>query len=115
MRKPNYRFERADRDRAKKARNDKKLQRQERAVTRVDDGAPEPTRRASPARKLAIPTLRPLVPDPEPIYSRSITAPTAGGPFWSRSPTVKMLGARRLILWVRGRGSNSSLGAADLS
>ena len=37
MRKPNYRFERAERDRAKKARNDKKLQRQqERAATRAD-------------------------------------------------------------------------------
>ena len=34
MRKPNYRFERAERDRAKKARNDKKMQRQqERAAT----------------------------------------------------------------------------------
>ena len=45
MRKPNYRFERAERDRAKKARNDKKLQRQqERAVPRAEDGAPEPTR-----------------------------------------------------------------------
>ena len=44
MRKPNYRFERAERDRAKKARNDKKLQRQqEKAVTRADDGAPEQT------------------------------------------------------------------------
>jgi hypothetical protein len=44
MRKPNYRFERAERDRAKKARTDKKLQRQqERAATRTDDGAPEPT------------------------------------------------------------------------
>ena len=44
MRKPNYRFERAERDRAKKARTDKKLQRQqERAATRADDGAPEPT------------------------------------------------------------------------
>jgi hypothetical protein len=44
MRKPNYRFERAERDRAKKARNDKKLQRQqEKTVTRADDGAPEPT------------------------------------------------------------------------
>jgi hypothetical protein len=44
MRKPNYRFERAERDRAKKARNDKKLQRQqERAAPRADDDAPEPT------------------------------------------------------------------------
>jgi hypothetical protein len=44
MRKPNYRFERAERDRAKKARNDKKLQRQqEKTATRADDAAPEPT------------------------------------------------------------------------
>ena len=44
MRKPNYRFERAERDRAKKAKNDKKLQRQqEKTATRVDDGVPEPT------------------------------------------------------------------------
>ena len=44
MRKPNYRFERAERDRAKKAKNEEKLQRrQERAATRVDDTAPEPT------------------------------------------------------------------------
>ena len=43
MRKPNYRFERAERDRAKKAKNDKKLQRQlERAAPRTDDDAPEP-------------------------------------------------------------------------
>jgi hypothetical protein len=44
MRKPNYRFEPAERDRVKKARNDKKLQRQqERATPRAEDGAPEPT------------------------------------------------------------------------
>ena len=49
MRKPNYRFERAKRDRAKKARNDKKLQRQqERAATRADDGTPEPTAENEP-------------------------------------------------------------------
>ena len=43
MRKPNYRFERAERDRAKKAKNDKKLQRrQERAATRADDSVPKP-------------------------------------------------------------------------
>ena len=43
MRKPNYRFERAERDRAKKAKNDKKLQRQqERAAPRTEEGAPEP-------------------------------------------------------------------------
>jgi hypothetical protein len=49
MRKPNYRFERAERDRAKKAKNDKKLQRQqERAVTRADVGTPEPTAENEP-------------------------------------------------------------------
>ena len=49
MRKPNYRFERAERDRAKKAKNDKKLQRQqERAVTRADVGAPKPTAENEP-------------------------------------------------------------------
>jgi hypothetical protein len=49
MRKPNYRFERAERDRAKKARNDKKLQRQqERAATRTDDNASEPTAEHEP-------------------------------------------------------------------
>ena len=43
MRKPNYRFERAERDRARKARKDEKLQRQqERAAVRDDDGAAEP-------------------------------------------------------------------------
>ena len=40
MRKPNYRFERAERDRAKKARSDKKLQRQqERAAPHTEDAA----------------------------------------------------------------------------
>jgi len=49
MRKPNYRFERGERDRAKKAKNDKKLQRQqERPATRADDGAPEPTAENEP-------------------------------------------------------------------
>ena len=44
MRKPNYRFERAERDRAKKAKNDKKLQRQQqRAAPDAEDGAPEQT------------------------------------------------------------------------
>jgi len=43
MRKPNYRYERAERDRAKKARKNEKLQRQqERAVTRGENGASEP-------------------------------------------------------------------------
>ena len=44
MRKPNYRFERAERDRAKKARNDKKLQRQQ--------------ERAAPPPKMALPNQR---------------------------------------------------------
>ena len=49
MRKPNYRFERAERDRAKKARKDEKLQRQhERAARRADDAAPEPTTEKEP-------------------------------------------------------------------
>ena len=39
----------AERDRAKKARNEKKLQRQqERAATRADDGTPEPTAENEP-------------------------------------------------------------------
>jgi hypothetical protein len=49
MRKPNYRFERAERDRAKKARNDKKLLRQqEKAAPRAEDGAAEPTAENAP-------------------------------------------------------------------
>jgi hypothetical protein len=51
MRKPNYRFERAERDRAKKARNDKKLQRQqERAATGPEGATPEPTAENEPRR-----------------------------------------------------------------
>ena len=49
MRKPNYRFERAERDRAKKARNDKKLQRQqERVAPRTEDATPEPNAENQP-------------------------------------------------------------------
>jgi hypothetical protein len=56
MRKPNYRFERAERDRAKKAKNDKKLQRQqERAVTRADVGTPEPTAENEPRETWSTP------------------------------------------------------------
>jgi small subunit ribosomal protein S21 len=56
MRKPNYRFERAERDRAKKARNDKKLQRQQqRAVPRAEDGAPEPTAENRPRETWSTP------------------------------------------------------------
>jgi hypothetical protein len=44
MRKPNYRFDRAERDRAKKAKKDEKLKlRQERAATRQPD-APQAER-----------------------------------------------------------------------
>ena len=40
--KPNYRFERAERDRLKKARKDEKLKRQqERASARQESGPPE--------------------------------------------------------------------------
>lgn len=44
MRKPNYRFERAERDRVKKAKKEEKLQRrqQERAAERGAADAPEP-------------------------------------------------------------------------
>ena len=49
MRKPNYRLERAEHDRAKKARNDKKLRRQQqRAAPRADNGTPEPTVESEP-------------------------------------------------------------------
>ena len=45
--KPNYRIERAERDRAKKARKDEKLRRQQdRATQRIDDSAQQPA--ASP-------------------------------------------------------------------
>ncbi len=41
----NYRFERAERDRLKKAKKDEKLKRQqERAASRQDDGSPEQTK-----------------------------------------------------------------------
>jgi hypothetical protein len=41
--KPNYRIERAERDRAKKARKDEKLRRQQdRATQRIDGGAQPP-------------------------------------------------------------------------
>lgn len=47
--KPNYRAERAERERAKQARKDEKLKRQqERAVPRPDDSAPEPSAEREP-------------------------------------------------------------------
>jgi hypothetical protein len=49
MRKPNYRFERTERDRVKKAKREEKLQRQqERAAERAADGAPETTTQSDP-------------------------------------------------------------------
>jgi hypothetical protein len=48
MRKPNYRFDRAERDRAKKAKKDEKLKlRQERAALRQPD-ATQPERDDEP-------------------------------------------------------------------
>jgi hypothetical protein len=38
--KPNYRFERAERDRQKKARKDEKLKRQQDRVSSRQDGSP---------------------------------------------------------------------------
>jgi hypothetical protein len=50
MRKPNYRFERAERDRVKKTKREEKQQRQqERAAERASDRAVEPTREGEPA------------------------------------------------------------------
>jgi hypothetical protein len=43
MRRPNYRFERAERDRSKQAKKEEKLKRQqERLAGQSDDGAPTP-------------------------------------------------------------------------
>ncbi len=43
--RPNYRFERAERDRQKKARKDEKLKRQqERSSVRQDDSSTEPAK-----------------------------------------------------------------------
>ena len=74
MRKPNYRFERAERDRAKKARNDKKLQRQqERAAPKPRMAHPSQPWRTSRAkadrRRYRIPTSllwcgAPITPSP---------------------------------------------------
>jgi hypothetical protein len=41
--KPNYRFERAERDRLKKARKDEKLKRQQERTSSRQDGGPEET------------------------------------------------------------------------
>ncbi len=41
MRKPNYRLERADRDRAKKAKKEEKMKRQQERAAPRDDSSPE--------------------------------------------------------------------------
>ena len=52
--KPNYRIERAERDRAKKARKGEKLRRQQdRATQRIDDSAQQPA--ASPETHERVP------------------------------------------------------------
>ena len=41
MRKPNYRFERAERDRLKQAKKEEKLKRQQERVAENQDGPPD--------------------------------------------------------------------------
>ena len=49
MRRPNYRFERAERDRSKQAKKEEKLKRQqERLTAQSDDSAATPTAEAEP-------------------------------------------------------------------
>jgi hypothetical protein len=50
MRRPNYRFERAERDRTKQAKKQEKLlkRQQERLATPSDDGAAEPVAESEP-------------------------------------------------------------------
>lgn len=50
MRRPNYRFERAERDRTKQAKKEEKLKRrqQERLATQSDDSAAEPAPQDEP-------------------------------------------------------------------
>jgi hypothetical protein len=50
MRRPNYRFERAERDRAKQAKKEEKLKKrqQERLATQSDDGAAKPAAENEP-------------------------------------------------------------------
>jgi hypothetical protein len=49
MRKPNYRFERVERDRMKKARKEEKLKRQQERVSQRDnDAVPEPVAEREP-------------------------------------------------------------------
>jgi hypothetical protein len=49
MRRPNYRFERAERTRSKQAKKEEKLKRQqERLATRSEDDAPEPAAEEPP-------------------------------------------------------------------
>src|SRR5260221_12027428 len=57
MRKPNYPFERAERDRLRKAKKEEKLQRrqQERAAERAADGTPQPTVQSQPPETRSTP------------------------------------------------------------
>ncbi len=49
MRRPNYRFERAERDRTKQAKKEEKRKRQqERGVTPAEDGDGQPAAEAEP-------------------------------------------------------------------
>ena len=52
MRRPNYRFERAERDRVKQTRKEEKLKRQLGRVPQRDDSASEPTAAPEPPEPL---------------------------------------------------------------
>ena len=53
MRKPNYRFERAERDRNKQARKEEKLKRQQERVSQRDDAVSEATAAPLPADRVS--------------------------------------------------------------
>ena len=77
--KPNYRIERAERDRLKKARKDEKLKRQqERVASRSDDGAPEPgAEHESPeADPVAAPPQRRI--DRQGVFDGEVPRPAVG-------------------------------------
>lgn len=52
MRRPNYRFERAERDRAKQSKKEEKLKRQLERVAERDDASSEPTAAPMPPEAL---------------------------------------------------------------
>jgi hypothetical protein len=86
MRKPNYRFERAERDRLKKAKKEEKLQRrqQERATERAADGRPRAGYGNRVARKLI---YRPLSRNRWSLPGPSLNALTRGSA-QQRSPVA---------------------------